>query len=406
MKFFCKYLKIERNTNLTEYIKIHQPENMWPEIVKGMEDVGILGMELYHVENMIIMTMRTTDSFCADRDLSLLASKPRQSEWEAYVSSFQGVDADASAKAKWTEIPEIYSMEKCQKYLEKQKQNINNKLKVIDSHHHLWEFNQSEFPWIDNEMSVLKNNFYPNDLKNVTQEHNVVGSVVVQARQSLDETLWLINQAEQDELIKGVVGWIDLKSPQLEKQLQFFKKFKVLKGFRHVIHDEPDIDFMIDQKFVDGIKLLAKYDYTYDILIKSYHLENTIKLLHKLPPMKLVINHIAKPNMLENEWESWANHISYISKNFPHVFCKLSGLATEENHQNVDWANIERYSNFILETFTPSKVMFGSDWPVCMLATTYDEHIYFIQKICDSFIQTDIENIFFNVSKDFYGIEI
>ena len=120
MKFFCKYLKIERNTNLTEYIKIHQPENMWPEIVKGMEDVGILGMELYHVENMIIMTMRTTDSFCADRDLSLLASKPRQSEWEAYVSSFQGVDADASAKAKWTEIPEIYSMEKCQKYLEKQ----------------------------------------------------------------------------------------------------------------------------------------------------------------------------------------------------------------------------------------------------------------------------------------------
>ena len=122
MKFFCKYLKIERNTNLTEYIKIHQPENMWPEIVKGMEDVGILGMELYHVENMIIMTMRTTDSFCADRDLSLLASKPRQSEWEAYVSSFQGVDADASAKAKWTEIPEIYSMEKCQKYLEKQKE--------------------------------------------------------------------------------------------------------------------------------------------------------------------------------------------------------------------------------------------------------------------------------------------
>ena len=93
---------------------------MWPEIVKGMEDVGILGMELYHVENMILMTMRTTDSFCADRDLSILASKPRQSEWEAYVSSFQGVDADASAKAKWTEIPEIYSMEKCQKYSEKQ----------------------------------------------------------------------------------------------------------------------------------------------------------------------------------------------------------------------------------------------------------------------------------------------
>lgn len=243
----------------------------------------------------------------------------------------------------------------------------------IDSHQHYWHFNTADYGWMGEDMSVIKRDFLPADLLPELKSIDFDGSVAVQARQSLEETNWLLQLADEHPHIKGVVGWLDLQSEQAEEQIAAFAKHPKAVGVRHVIHDEEDIDFMLRPAFIRGVQLLEKYDMAYDILIFPKHLTNTIEFVKQFSEKQtFVVDHIAKPLIKDGIVSPWKEDIAALAK-FPNVYCKLSGMVTEADWNTWTPENIRPYLDVIMEAFGPERILIGSDWPVCLVAGKYRE---------------------------------
>jgi L-fuconolactonase len=237
----------------------------------------------------------------------------------------------------------------------------------IDSHQHFWKYNDLDFGWISKRMSLLKRDFLPGDLKIELPGIKFDGSIAVQARQSLAETEFLLHLSEENDFIKGVVGWVDLKGSDLETQLTRFCKHTKFKGVRHVIHDEPDDKFILNESFKSGISLLKKYQLTYDILVFPKHLTCVLQLVGEFPDQNFVIDHLAKPDIKNNRMRDWQSNIIKIAKH-PNVMCKLSGMVTEAVWNEWNEHEFAPYLDTVFETFGEDRLMIGSDWPVCLIA--------------------------------------
>ncbi len=259
----------------------------------------------------------------------------------------------------------------------------------IDSHQHYWHFNEQDYGWMGENMSVIKRDFLPEDLLPELASIGFNGSVAVQARQTLEETNWLLQLADENPHIKGVVGWIDLRSEVAEKQLTEFAKHPKAVGVRHVIHDEEDVDFMLRTDFVRGVKLLEKFGLAYDILIFPKHLRNTVEFVQKFSPEQtFVLDHIAKPLIKEGIVSPWKEEIGELAK-FPNVYCKVSGMVTEADWQNWTPENIQPYLDVIFDVFGVDRVMIGSDWPVCLVAGKYSKVMQVVMNYISKFSLSD-----------------
>ncbi len=221
------------------------------------------------------------------------------------------------------------------------------------------------------QMGILKKDFLPEDLQPLLESIRFDGCVAVQARQHLEETRWLLELAEQHPFIKGVVGWVDLRSEQLPGQLERFRKHPKLVGVRHVVHDEPDDDFMLRPEFRRGISQLRDFDLAYDLLVFPKHLTVAAKLVEEFPQQPFVLDHIAKPRIAEGLISPWREDLHKLAK-FPNVFCKLSGMVTEARWKQWQPGEFHRYMDVVFEAFGPSRLMIGSDWPVCILSGEYE----------------------------------
>lgn len=240
----------------------------------------------------------------------------------------------------------------------------------IDSHVHFIDYNETDYPWIGDHMQCLRTHFGPNDLKPLLEAIEFNGVVAVQARQTLQETQWLLSLADKHPLIKGVVGWVDLRSDQVEKQIEAFMNYPAFKGVRHVIHDEIDDDFMLRADFNRGLALLKECDLSYDILIFEKLLPQTIKLIERHPDQRFVIDHIAKPRIKEQKIDHWYEHMKVLAS-FDNVYCKVSGMVTEADWDYQDNDIFQPYLSKIFELFTAQRLMIGSDWPVCTVVRDY-----------------------------------
>lgn len=245
---------------------------------------------------------------------------------------------------------------------------------IIDTHHHLWNYNPIEFDWIDEEMAAIQKSFLPENLKQTIEETEVNGVVTVQARQIVAETEWLLSLAAQNEFMKGIVGWLPLADPKIENYLEKYSGNKWLKGVRHVVQGEPDPDFILGKTFNHGISKLLNYNLVYDILVFEHQLPNTIKFVDQHPNQVFVVDHIAKPKIKVNEIEPWASNIHELAKR-PNVYCKISGMVTEADFTG--WTNeqLHPYFDTVMEAFDPKRLMIGSDWPVCLVAVEYKKWI-------------------------------
>ena len=241
---------------------------------------------------------------------------------------------------------------------------------IIDSHQHFWNYEPEKHSWIDDEMSVIRRDFLSDDLQKVFDENGVDACVAVQADQTTEETDFLISLAENNNFIKGVVGWVDLRSESIEEDLLKYKKYDVVKGFRHVVQEEQDHNFMLRPEFLNGIELLGKYDLCYDILIFPHQLGAALELVNKFPNQKFVIDHIAKPYIKDGFFEGWAVMMREIAKN-QKVYCKISGMITEADYKTWTPELVHPYMKLVLESFGAGRVMYGSDWPVCLVAGNY-----------------------------------
>ena len=240
----------------------------------------------------------------------------------------------------------------------------------IDAHQHFWIYDPHEYEWIDDSMRVIRRNFLPEDLEPELQHNGVQGSVAVQARQTLEETRWLLELAEQSPKILGVVGWVDLCSAKVRSQLEQFAKHPKLVGVRHIVQSEPDERFLLRDDFLRGVSILEEFDLAYDILIYTKHLPVAVEFVGQFPKHRFVLDHLAKPPIRSGEIESWALGIRRLAS-YPNVWCKLSGLVTEAHWQRWQPEDIRPYLNIAVEAFGTERLMMGSDWPVCLVAGSY-----------------------------------
>jgi L-fuconolactonase len=273
----------------------------------------------------------------------------------------------------------------------------------VDAHQHFWRYNETDYGWIADRMQVLRRDFLPDDLAPLLQEHGFNASVAVQARQSDEETRWLLELAGQSEVVAGVVGWIDLRSAELEKALSEYAGNPWLKGFRHVLQDEPDDTFMLQPEFVRGVAMLAAHDFSYDILVFERQLGSVRSLVAGLPKMRLVIDHIAKPDILNASWQSWADHMAALAEH-AHVHCKLSGMVTEADWEGWTPATFERYIAHVIDCFGAERVMFGSDWPVCTVAASYTQVVAIVEEIVRQRWPEAEDDILGATAARFYGL--
>lgn len=273
----------------------------------------------------------------------------------------------------------------------------------IDSHQHFWNYSSEKHGWINDEMSVLKRNFSPENLASHLHENGLSGSIAVQADQSEEETNFLLELAEQNELIKGVVGWVDLMSEGLEDRLTYYSKFPKLVGFRHVVQDEPDPQFMLREDFRKGLSLLAKHGFTYDILIFPHQLEAALKTVQDFPTLKFVLDHIAKPNIKSAEFEYWEEYIRKIAAH-ANVFCKVSGMITEADWDNWKYEDFRPFLDTVTASFGINRVMYGSDWPVCLLAGSYAAAKGVVDHYFQSFSPSEKEALYGGNALSFYGL--
>ncbi len=262
----------------------------------------------------------------------------------------------------------------------------------IDAHQHFWQYNPDEYPWIDESMSNLKRDFLPSDLYAELDAMQFQGSIAVQARQSLDETRWLLNLSKHNDFIKGVVGWIDLCSHEVNTQLQEFTAFSKLVGLRHVIHDEPDIDFMLRDDFIRGIGALAKHNLVYELLIFPEHLSRATHLIDAFPEQVFVLDHIAKPHISKQVLEPWKSDLSELARR-SNVYCKLSGMVTEADWLNWQVRDFTPYLNHVFSCFGTHRLMIGSDWPVCTLAGSYHKTLRLVIDYLEKYSLPEQANI-------------
>lgn len=248
-------------------------------------------------------------------------------------------------------------------------------MKKIDAHQHFWKYHPVKDAWITAEMKILKDDFMPQDLQPVLAKNGVEGCIAVQADQSLAETRFLLALAADYSFIKGVVGWIDLQSEQVEADLDSLFDETKLKGFRHIVQGEQDPAFLNRSAFLFGIRKLHERQYTYDLLIGASQLPQALIFANNAPEgLAIVVDHLAKPNIRGNEFRPWAAGMAALAKH-PNFYCKLSGLVTEARWSQWEIADFEPYVHHVLECFGPERIIFGSDWPVSTLAARYSEVI-------------------------------
>ena len=257
----------------------------------------------------------------------------------------------------------------------------------LDSHQHFWRYSPTEHTWMTDQMQALKQDFLPDDLKPMLDSIQFDGCIAVQARQNLEETRWLLELAEQYPFIKGVVGWVDLRSDRLIEQLQRFAQHPKLVGVRHVVHDEPDDNFLRLPEFRRGIAQLLDFNLTYDLLLFPKHLQVASELVKEFPQQPFVLDHLAKPKIAEQLFSPWKEDLHQLAT-FPNVFCKLSGMVTETNWKQWRPVDFHPYLDVVFEAFGPTRLMIGSDWPVCTLSAEYAP----MMKIVMDYLPKELQN--------------
>jgi len=275
-------------------------------------------------------------------------------------------------------------------------------MNIVDSHQHFWQFDPKRDSWIDDTMQILQRDFMPEDLSPLLINNNIKGSIAVQADTSVEETAFLLSLAKKNTSILGVVGWADFCQGDVEHTLAQFSDHQALKGYRHIVQKEPQ-GFLDRKDFRAGIKRLAAYNYSYDLLLYPHQLEEAIRFVKAFPNQRFVVDHLAKPYIKAKEINPWKKHIKQLAA-FPNVYCKLSGMVTEADWEHWQYSDFVPYLDVVTDAFGTNRLLWGSDWPVCLLGGSYQKILQLVQRYFDAFSPTEKESLFYKNTLDFYHI--
>ena len=274
---------------------------------------------------------------------------------------------------------------------------------TIDAHHHLWRYTPEEYGWIDEPMSALRRDFLPADLKAAMATAGIDGTVAVQARQTLDETRWLLDLADKTDAIRGVVGWAPIAGEDFPACMEEFDGRDKLKGLRHVIQGEKDEHYILREDFNSGIRTMLGSGLVYDILIYERHLPQTIDFVDEHPDQAFVLDHIAKPLIAADALEPWATRMKDLGRR-ENVWCKLSGMVTEADWKAWTPATLKPYLDVAVEAFGPARLLAGSDWPVCLVASGYAQWFEVLRAYFAAFSEAERARVFGGTAIEVYGL--
>ena len=274
---------------------------------------------------------------------------------------------------------------------------------TIDSHQHFWKYNPQKHGWITDDMKVIQRDFLPSDLLPILQKNKIDGCISIQADQTEDETDFLLELSDNHDFIKGIVGWVNLRANNIYERLGHYSQFKKLKGFRHIVQGENDTEFMLRPKFKNGITKLSFYDFTYDILIYHYQLEQAIQFVKLFPNQKFVLDHLGKPDIKSGEYALWETNIKKLAL-YENVSCKISGMITEGEWDDWKPSDFKVYLDTIVKSFGTDRLMYGSDFPVCTLAATYEAQLNITTIYFSTFTNLEKKKIMGDNASKFYGI--
>jgi L-fuconolactonase len=276
-------------------------------------------------------------------------------------------------------------------------------MQKIDAHQHFWKYDPVRDSWITNEMSAIRKDFLPEHLAPILQTNGIDGCIVIQSDQSEKENYFQLDNANKHSFIKAVVGWIDFQDNDLEHQLAGYKKFQKLKGFRHILQAEPQRDIMLTAKFKNGIALLTKYGFTYDVLIYPDQLPFVKTLVEEFPDQKFVIDHLAKPCIKFKKMKGWKDPVITLAS-YQNVWCKISGMVTEADVKQWKPEEFKPYMDVVVESFGTDRIMFGSDWPVCLLGASYEEVLNITRNYFSAFSSSEQDKFFGGNAMNFYNL--
>ena len=277
----------------------------------------------------------------------------------------------------------------------------------LDAHQHFWNYsaNPNHFAWMTAEYSVLGRNFLPTDLEPLLRSCDIDGCIAVQAREMIEETDFLLTLAEQNSFIQGVVGWVDLCNSNVAADLERYADYSLLKGFRMLIHDREDVEFAASDSHARGVGMLGKYNWTYDLLLRTIHLPAAQRLVDRFPNQRFVIDHIAKPKFDGSDWSNWLPGMQAMAER-PNVMCKLSGLVTEPDWNSWHTVDYARFLDAVIGAFGANRCMFGSDWPVSTCATDYTSARAVVTEWASALSQSEQEAIFGGTCAHFYNVAV
>jgi L-fuconolactonase len=273
----------------------------------------------------------------------------------------------------------------------------------IDAHHHLWRYRDPGQPWMTGEMSSLRREIGLDELHKVAAASGITGTVVIEVERTAEETQWLASLAASDDLIMGVVGWANLTDPSAQRELEQLASLPKLKGVRHPIHDEPDPNFILREDFNKGIAMLRALGLTYDLLIFEEHLPQSITFVDRHPNQIFILDHIAKPRIRDGSIATWRSNLLELARR-PNVYCKLSGVVTEADWKRWTPEMIAPYFDTVLEAFQPRRLMFGSDWPIVTLASTYERWVDTVRSAIARLSTSEQESILWRSVTQAYGL--
>ena len=273
---------------------------------------------------------------------------------------------------------------------------------MIDSHHHFWHYDPARHSWITDDMKAIRRDFLPGDLRPLLSQNNIDGSVVVQVEETEDETLSLLSMANQHDFIKGVVGWIHLQNPDLESRMEYFSTLKKLKGFRHIVQGEKP-GFLLQTSFIKGVQALSRHHFTYDLLIHHNQLEEALVFVEQVPETKIVIDHLAKPSIATHDRKEWEKRMLMMAGH-PNIYCKVSGMVTEARWPGWKYDDFVPYLDGVVNAFGTGRLMYGSDWPVCLVAASYEAQLSIVQKYFETFSAQEKERILGGNAERFYNL--
>ncbi|MDX6382713.1 MAG: L-fuconolactonase [Blastocatellia bacterium] len=274
---------------------------------------------------------------------------------------------------------------------------------IVDSHQHFWQVGRFDYPWMSPQLGVLYQDYLPPAIEPVLRQSGVSQTVLVQASNSLAETHWLLSLADAYSFIGGVVGWVDLMSADVGRQIDEFVAHPMFKGVRHLVESEPNDDWLNQSTVMRGLSELAARGVSYDLLVHTRHLKYACRVAEQCPGLRLVIDHMAKPPIARGEISEWAGELKQVAA-YANVSCKLSGLATEADWKNWRPGDLRPYVEKALEYFGPQRLMFGSDWPVCLSAAAYNQVLESTQSLLADMSEEDSSRIFERNARDFYRL--